>query len=71
MISGRSDYDFSPLQLGGKDKYTNLQLLHRHCHDKKTAKDGSHGQKSGCNSTKPKPLIPDNYIWEEDILVMT
>lgn len=30
-----------PLSLGGKDVYSNLQLLHRHCHDDKTAKDGS------------------------------
>lgn len=30
-----------PKSQGGKDEYKNLQLLHRHCHDKKTAKDGS------------------------------
>ena len=30
-----------PRSLGGKDMYDNLQLLHRHCHDIKTAKDGS------------------------------
>lgn len=30
-----------PTSLGGKDVYENLQLLHRHCHDKKTASDGS------------------------------
>ena len=24
---------------GGKDVYNNLQLLHRHCHDEKTARD--------------------------------
>uniref|UniRef100_UPI003D6F6AC2 HNH endonuclease n=1 Tax=Limnospira platensis TaxID=118562 RepID=UPI003D6F6AC2 len=24
---------------GGKDEYKNLQLLHRHCHDDKTALD--------------------------------
>jgi RNA-directed DNA polymerase len=30
-----------PKKLGGKDDYRNLQLLHRHCHDKKTASDGS------------------------------
>jgi RNA-directed DNA polymerase len=29
-----------PLSIGGKDEYKNLQLLHRHCHDIKTAKDG-------------------------------
>ena len=28
-----------PILQGGKDVYSNLQLLHRHCHDKKTALD--------------------------------
>jgi RNA-directed DNA polymerase len=28
---------------GGKDEYKNLQILHRHCHDVKTAEDGSSG----------------------------
>ncbi|MDT9201026.1 group II intron reverse transcriptase/maturase [Limnospira sp. PMC 1042.18] len=32
-----------PKSKGGKDTYKNLQLLHRHCHDVKTALDGSHG----------------------------
>jgi RNA-directed DNA polymerase len=40
---------------GGKDEYENFQLLHRHCHDTKTASDGSPGTKSGCNSAEPKP----------------
>lgn len=30
-----------PTSLDGKDTYDNLQLLHRHCHDTKTATDGS------------------------------
>lgn len=30
-----------PKRLGGKDSLNNYQLLHRHCHDKKTANDGS------------------------------
>ena len=30
-----------PRALGGKDEWKNLQLLHRHCHDEKTANDGS------------------------------
>jgi RNA-directed DNA polymerase len=30
-----------PKTLGGKDTYDNLQLLHKHCHDSKTATDGS------------------------------
>ena len=39
----------------GKDSYDNWELLHRHCHDTKTASDGSPGNKSGCNSAEPKP----------------
>ena len=30
-----------PKSKGGKDTYSNLQLLHRHCHDTKTTQDGS------------------------------
>jgi len=30
-----------PRALGGKDAYVNWQMLHRHCHDRKTAGDGS------------------------------
>jgi RNA-directed DNA polymerase len=30
-----------PTSLGGSDQYSNLQWLHRHCHDQKTARDGS------------------------------
>lgn len=30
-----------PKSLGGSNKYDNLQLLHRHCHDIKTKTDGS------------------------------
>ena len=44
-----------PKSKGGKDSYDNCQLLHRHCHDTKTANDGCPGKKSGCNSTEPKP----------------
>lgn len=46
-----------PKSKGGKESYDNWQLLHRHCHDKKTASDGSLGTKSNCNSVKPKPLV--------------
>ncbi|MEH2238011.1 group II intron reverse transcriptase/maturase [Nostoc sp.] len=45
----------TPKSKGGRSEYKNLQLLHRHCHDTKTANDGSLGTKSGCNSAKPKP----------------
>jgi RNA-directed DNA polymerase len=44
-----------PKSKGGKDSYDNWDLLHRHCHDTKTVNDGSLGNKSGCNSAKPKP----------------
>jgi RNA-directed DNA polymerase len=44
-----------PKSKGGKDKYDNWQLLHRHCHDTKTTRDGSLGNKSDCNSVEPKP----------------
>ncbi|MEO0935915.1 MAG: group II intron maturase-specific domain-containing protein [Cyanobacteria bacterium J06641_2] len=30
-----------PISCGGKKEWKNLQLLHRHCHDVKTANDGS------------------------------
>ena len=40
-----------PRVLGGTEGYSNLQLLHRHCHDQKTAADGS----STTRSTPDKP----------------
>ncbi|PSB24965.1 group II intron reverse transcriptase/maturase [Chlorogloea sp. CCALA 695] len=33
-----------PKSQGGKDSYDNWQLLHRHCHDTKTANDSSSGK---------------------------
>ncbi|NQE38673.1 hypothetical protein E5S67_06458 [Microcoleus sp. IPMA8] len=35
--------DIKPKSQGGKDQYDNFQLLHRHCHDTKTASDGCYG----------------------------
>jgi RNA-directed DNA polymerase len=61
-----------PKSKGGKESYDNWQLLHRHCHDTKTANDGSLGNKSSCNSAKPKPPVePSLWVWENDMLVMT
>ena len=61
-----------PKSKGGKDKYDNWQLLHRHCHDTKTASDGSSGNKSTCNSGKPKPpSMPESWFWIDDMLVTT
>lgn len=44
-----------PKSQGGKDSYDNWQLLHRHCHDTKTASDGNSGNQSDCNRVEPKP----------------
>ena len=45
-----------PLSTGGKDTYDNLQLLHRHCHDKKTAQDAAGTKRARRKtSTPPKP----------------
>jgi RNA-directed DNA polymerase len=61
-----------PKSKGGREYYDNWQLLHRHCHDTKTANDGSLGNKSSCNSAKPKPPVePSLWVWENDMLVMT
>jgi RNA-directed DNA polymerase len=56
-----------PKSQGGKDSYDNWQLLHRHCHDTKTANDSSYGNKSGCKSAEPKPTkrlekIKDKWV---------
>jgi RNA-directed DNA polymerase len=40
-----------PTIKGGKNFYSNLQLLHRHCHDVKTANDGS-----GCTYEKGRTI---------------
>jgi RNA-directed DNA polymerase len=34
-----------PKQRGGTDKFDNLQPLHRHCHDVKTARDNNQGER--------------------------
>jgi RNA-directed DNA polymerase len=50
-----------PKSKGGKNEYKNCQLLHRHCHDEKTRTDGSYNH--------VVPFIPEDYRWENDILV--
>lgn len=58
-----------PKSKGGKNEYKNMQLLHRHCHDEKTTRDGSLGTKSDCNSVKPKPIKSgDRGINENDLI---
>ena len=52
-----------PKSRGGTDYYNNLQLLHRHCHDKKTVVDGS-------NETPFKPVnLPEGWYWLEGMLI--
>jgi RNA-directed DNA polymerase len=41
-----------PKSKGGKDTYNNLQLVHRHCHDEKTARDGSRGTRDKSLTTE-------------------
>ena len=40
---------------GGADQHNNLQLLHRHCHDKKTAQDAVGNKRARRKSMPPKP----------------
>jgi len=51
-----------PRSTGGKDCYENWQLLHRHCHDRKTTEDGS------VRSTHDKCLIAEEPD-EQEILM--
>jgi RNA-directed DNA polymerase len=48
-----------PRHLGGDSRVVNFQLLHRHCHDRKTAQDGS-------NQARTSQGIDDNdHLIEE------
>ena len=50
-----------PVSFGGTDLYGNLQLLHRHCHDQKTAIDGSVAAR-GTNDKSQTIEEPDEVI---------
>ena len=50
-----------PHSKGGENEYKNYQLLHRHCHDEKTRTDGSYD--------RVVSIIPEDYRWENDLLV--
>lgn len=64
-----------PRALGGKDEYRNLQLLHGHCHDEKTALDLEHIRNhkfmkymNYINQTLDKY----NWFWNDnDILILS
>jgi RNA-directed DNA polymerase len=48
-----------PRRYGGRDEYGNLQLLHVHCHDEKTAIDGT------IDSVGPDSIDVNDYVIEE------
>ena len=59
--------------LGGKNLYDNLQLLHAHCHDKKTALDMieiRNKRLSNFLTELHKTWSKVNYLWVEDIPVI-
>ncbi|NEO53544.1 MAG: group II intron reverse transcriptase/maturase, partial [Okeania sp. SIO3B5] len=53
-----------PRSEGGDNTYENKQLLHRHCHDTKTALD---------KKTYAEPKLqdlPEGYLWVDDMLIL-
>ena len=63
----------TPTASGGKDEYKNLQLLHRHCHDKKTKSDLEiirNYQRIRRMNEIYKWFNKLDWIWEEDIPIM-
>jgi len=54
-----------PTSKGGKDTYNNLQLLHRHCHDKKSKTDGSY------DKLFIPVKLPDEWRWNEYDMLIT
>jgi RNA-directed DNA polymerase len=48
-----------PRRLGGDDRLTNFQLLHRHCHDQKTAQDGSNQARTNQGISDKDHLIEE------------
>jgi RNA-directed DNA polymerase len=56
-----------PKALGDRDEYKNLQLLHRHCHDKKTVTDLIEiRQKEHSRNLNKLSQQWDKYKWEWD-----
>ena len=62
-----------PTAAGGKDEYKNLQLLHRHCHDKKTKSDleviNNHQREKRIKELY-KWFNKLDWIWKDDIPTM-
>ncbi|MEY3866956.1 MAG: hypothetical protein RLZZ338_847, partial [Cyanobacteriota bacterium] len=62
-----------PRAIGGKDEYKNLQLLHRHCHQKKTASDLKEIRKRDLERTMNKlaqKWEKWEWIWVNDVPVI-
>ena len=64
-----------PRALGGKDEYKNLQLLHGHCHDDKTALDleiiRNHGFLKYLDSIN-QTLAKHSWFWDDnDLLILS
>ncbi len=55
-----------PLSLGGKDRWDNLQLLHKHCHDTKTTSDGSSRTHDKGDVTEEPPEVKSRSSGSED-----
>ncbi|CCQ61616.1 RNA-directed DNA polymerase (Reverse transcriptase):HNH endonuclease [Crocosphaera watsonii WH 0401] len=47
-----------PKSKGGKDRYDNLQALHRHCHDAKSKNDYLYD------------WLDNGYEWKDDVLTV-
>ena len=58
-----------PKSMGGKDKFTNLQLLHKHCHDEKTARDGSLCTKRAETVPRGNRVKPGSSIHDKDDII--
>lgn len=59
--------------LGGKDEYKNIQLLHGHCHDQKTALDLTEIRNQEISKSLKdldKFYKKLNDLWVEDILTI-
>ena len=62
-----------PRALGGKDEYKNLQLLHGHCHDDKTALDLEFIRNKRFIKYMDyikETLDKSNWFWDNDLLVV-
>ena len=63
-----------PRALGGKDEYKNLQLLHGHCHDDKTALDLKFIKNRRFMKYMDyikETLDKSNWFWESDMLIVS